>query len=216
MRHAHHYALRKEWWARFRLRSLSYGGQVALPPYDWLNSFSQDVGLTRHMLCRPPLKVLAWLVGLLCLSAAGADVAHACACDSISPAQGFARTQYVFIGKVLEAKGHTWTIDVDRVWKGADKLAARVRLLDVYKDMDCEFYFEPGRAYIFFAIVAKSSRYVFYQPEVCNWTNALRSKRVKIRSYPVAVESGEELQKGPYVAETFPVHVENSYVIIEM
>jgi len=39
--------------------------------------------------------------------------------------------------------------------------------------------------------------------------------RVKIRSYPVAVESGEELQKGPYVAETFPVHVEDSYVIIE-
>jgi hypothetical protein len=35
------------------------------------------------------------------------------------------------------------------------------------------------------------------------------------RSYPVAVESGEELQKGPYVAETFPVHVEDSYVIIE-
>jgi len=33
--------------------------------------------------------------------------------------------------------------------------------------------------------------------------------------YPVAVESGEELQKGPYVAETFPVHVEDSYVIIE-
>jgi hypothetical protein len=30
-----------------------------------------------------------------------------------------------------------------------------------------------------------------------------------------AIESGEELQKGPYVAETFPVHVEDSYVIIE-
>jgi 3-phenylpropionate/trans-cinnamate dioxygenase ferredoxin subunit len=40
-------------------------------------------------------------------------------------------------------------------------------------------------------------------------------KRVKIRSYPVAIESGEELQKGPYVAETFPVQVEDSYVIIE-
>ena len=40
-------------------------------------------------------------------------------------------------------------------------------------------------------------------------------KRVKVRSYPVAVESGEDLQKGPYVAETFPVHVEDSYVIIE-
>ena len=40
-------------------------------------------------------------------------------------------------------------------------------------------------------------------------------KRVKVRSYPVAIESGEDLQKGPYVAETFPVHVEDSYVIIE-
>src|SRR5215475_2176492 len=40
-------------------------------------------------------------------------------------------------------------------------------------------------------------------------------KRVKVRAYPVAVESGEELQKGPYVAETFPVHIEDSYVIVE-
>ena len=47
-------------------------------------------------------------------------------------------------------------------------------------------------------------------------------RRVKTRSYPVAIESGEEpakgledLEKGPYVAETFPVHVEDSYVIIE-
>ena len=52
-------------------------------------------------------------------------------------------------------------------------------------------------------------------------------KRVKIRSYPVAIESGEELtkdladgldglEKGPYVAETFAVHVEDSYVIVEV
>src|SRR5215475_3089315 len=40
--------------------------------------------------------------------------------------------------------------------------------------------------------------------------------RVKVRSYPVAVESGEALQKGPYMAETFPVHVEDSYVIVEV
>ena len=50
--------------------------------------------------------------------------------------------------------------------------------------------------------------------------------RFKIRSYPVAIESSEKvakemgegldgLEKGPYVAETFPVHVEDSYVIIE-
>src|SRR4030095_5952095 len=51
-------------------------------------------------------------------------------------------------------------------------------------------------------------------------------KRCKIRSEPVAIESGEvlaedlakgleDLEKGPYVAETFPVHIEDSYVIIE-
>ena len=40
-------------------------------------------------------------------------------------------------------------------------------------------------------------------------------QRVKVRSYPVAVESGETLTKGPYVAETFPVHIEDSYVIVE-
>jgi nitrite reductase/ring-hydroxylating ferredoxin subunit len=47
--------------------------------------------------------------------------------------------------------------------------------------------------------------------------------RVKVRSYPVAVARGEELakelekelEKGPYVAETFAVHVEDSYVIVE-
>ena len=40
-------------------------------------------------------------------------------------------------------------------------------------------------------------------------------KGTKVRSYPVAVEEGGELAKGPYVAETFPVTVEDSYVIVE-
>jgi hypothetical protein len=39
--------------------------------------------------------------------------------------------------------------------------------------------------------------------------------RVKIRTYPVVIEDGETLAKGPYVAETFPVHIEDSYVIVE-
>ena len=41
-------------------------------------------------------------------------------------------------------------------------------------------------------------------------------KNLKIRQFPVAVEPGGELVKGPYVAETFPVAVERRYVIIEM
>ncbi len=41
-------------------------------------------------------------------------------------------------------------------------------------------------------------------------------KTVRTRSYPVAVEPGEDLVKGPYVAETFPVSVDRNYVVLEM
>ena len=37
----------------------------------------------------------------------------------------------------------------------------------------------------------------------------------KVRAYPTAVEPGEALARGPYVAETFPVIVEESYVLVE-
>jgi nitrite reductase/ring-hydroxylating ferredoxin subunit len=41
-------------------------------------------------------------------------------------------------------------------------------------------------------------------------------ERLRVRSYPVAVEAGDTLSKGPYVAETFPVSVEERYVVVEM
>jgi nitrite reductase/ring-hydroxylating ferredoxin subunit len=40
--------------------------------------------------------------------------------------------------------------------------------------------------------------------------------RTRVRPYPVAVESGETLAKGPYVAETYPVTIEHDYVTIEL
>src|SRR3954452_21984213 len=127
----------------------------------------------------PPRRLaLACLMGSMSLAAVGTGSAHACPCDQISPVQGFERAQYVFTGKVVETIEHAWTVDVDRVWKGADKLAGRVRLLDVYSGIDCASYFEIERTYLFFAIVAKSTRYVYYQPQVCSWTSALQSKRV--------------------------------------
>lgn len=134
--------------------------------------------MTDHLTLRVPIWALACLVGSVGLSTFGAGTAHACPCDRTSPTQGFERAQYVFTGKVVETIQHTWTVDVDRVWKGAEKLAPRVRLLDVYAGIDCEFYFETERTYLFFAVVAKSSRFVYYQPQVCNWTSALHSKRV--------------------------------------
>jgi 3-phenylpropionate/trans-cinnamate dioxygenase ferredoxin subunit len=39
---------------------------------------------------------------------------------------------------------------------------------------------------------------------------------VKARQYNVAVEDGETLAKGPFVAETFKVTVEDSYVVLEV
>ena len=39
--------------------------------------------------------------------------------------------------------------------------------------------------------------------------------RVRVRQYPVAVKPGTELVEGPYVAESFPVRVENNYVVVE-
>jgi hypothetical protein len=120
-----------------------------------------------------------WLLGLVSLASVwlpGTTGAYACSCEAISPAVGFERAQYVFVGQVVKSGAHTWVVEVDRVWKG--KLTRYVRLMDVYAQMDCEFFFKQGERYLFFAILAKSSRDPFYHPQVCNWTSPLQSKRV--------------------------------------
>lgn len=40
--------------------------------------------------------------------------------------------------------------------------------------------------------------------------------RIQVKSYAVAVEHGQDLGEGPYVAETFPVSVEEDYVVVEV
>jgi nitrite reductase/ring-hydroxylating ferredoxin subunit len=40
-------------------------------------------------------------------------------------------------------------------------------------------------------------------------------QRIRARKYAVSVENGARLVEGPYVAETFPVRVENDYVVVE-
>jgi nitrite reductase/ring-hydroxylating ferredoxin subunit len=39
---------------------------------------------------------------------------------------------------------------------------------------------------------------------------------LKIRQFNIAVTPGEELVKGPYVAESFPVSVEENYVVVDL
>ena len=40
-------------------------------------------------------------------------------------------------------------------------------------------------------------------------------KRMRLMNYAVTVEPGARLVEGPYVAETFPVTVEDEYVVVE-
>ena len=40
-------------------------------------------------------------------------------------------------------------------------------------------------------------------------------QRLRTRRYAVSVEKGAQLVEGPYKAETFPVSVENDYVVLE-
>ena len=39
---------------------------------------------------------------------------------------------------------------------------------------------------------------------------------VKARTYPVEVVAGETLAKGPFVAETVPVSVEQNYIVVDL
>ena len=123
------------------------------------------------------MKRLMRLLGLGSCLILGGGAAQACSCDSISPSVGFDRAQYVFTGKIVSAERHIWLVEVDRVWKGKEKLARIVRLMDVYAAMECEFFFELGQRYLFFAILAKGGREVFYHPQVCSWIRPLQSTR---------------------------------------
>lgn len=40
-------------------------------------------------------------------------------------------------------------------------------------------------------------------------------KRLRLMNYAVTVEPGAKLVEGPYLAETFPVAVEDAYVVVE-
>jgi hypothetical protein len=145
------------------------------------------------------MKALIALFGLATFAILSVDAAQgACSCDAVSPSEGFDRAQYVFTGKVVKAEHHTWLIAAHRVWKGREKLAGTVKLMDIYAAMDCEVFFELGRSYIFFAIMAKGGRDVFYHPLACNWTSPLQSRRVVTkRNESLWIEDFIVRQHGP-------------------
>lgn len=40
--------------------------------------------------------------------------------------------------------------------------------------------------------------------------------RIQTRQYPVEIAAGTDLVKGPYIAETIPVAVEENYIVVEV
>jgi len=121
------------------------------------------------------LKLLALAICLLWPIGA----AQACSCKPDTPEASFGRAQYVFSGKVVKAEHHIWLLDVDRVWKGDDRLTRTVELMDVYAQMDCAFFFKLGERYVVFAVLGKGGRHIFFHPQACNWTRPLQSTRVQ-------------------------------------
>ena len=124
------------------------------------------------------MKSLSRLLAVAICWTWGTADAQVCSCAPSSPEEGFDRAQYVFTGKVVKAEHHVWLVDVERVWKGHEKLHRTIKLMDVYARMECEFSFELGQRYLFFAVLAKGSREDFYHPQACNWTRRLQSTRV--------------------------------------
>jgi 3-phenylpropionate/trans-cinnamate dioxygenase ferredoxin subunit len=41
-------------------------------------------------------------------------------------------------------------------------------------------------------------------------------QRIQVKNYPVEIEPGTNVVKGPYVAETIPVTVEEQYVVVQV
>jgi hypothetical protein len=124
------------------------------------------------------MKKLIWFPVLVFGWIWGARIAHACSCETITPEAGYDRAQYVFTGNIVSADHHEWLVEVDRVWKGHERLGRTIKLKDAYAATLCEFFFQQGQRYLFFAIVAKGGRDVFYHPQVCNWTSPLQSTQV--------------------------------------
>jgi hypothetical protein len=143
------------------------------------------------------MKTRIWLAVVAFCLIWEAGEARACSCEKGTPAAGYDRAQYVFTGKVLSADHHEWLIGVERVWKGREKLGLTVKLKDAYASTDCEFFFQEGQRYLFFAIVAKGGKYTFYHPQVCNWTSALQSTRVSAQGELLWIEDVLARQYGP-------------------
>ena len=128
---------------------------------------------------RSPIRMLLGFLVLTSVWIGAAGGARACYCEKISPAEGFERlTLCIYRQGRGNRDAHMDRPGGPGLEGKRETLTHRARLMDVYAKMDCESFFKEGERYLFFAIVAKGPRDIFYHPQVCNWTSPLHSKRV--------------------------------------
>jgi len=67
----------------------------------------------------------------------------------------------------------------------------------------------PGRA-----ALARSADGHSWEYDIRTGKSWCDPRRVEVRRFEVGVEPGTRLVEGPYVAETFPVSVEDAYLVV--
>ncbi|SRR6266542_1304118 len=118
------------------------------------------------------------IIILSCVVFAARQV-FACSCGAITPSAGFDRAQAVFTGAVVKASKSKWTISVQRVWKG--DVESLVTLHDAHAGTSCASRFMRGVSYLFLVNVEPVHDSVRFSPQVCNWTNRLKSDMLRLR-----------------------------------
>src|SRR5215472_3106289 len=67
----------------------------------------------------------------------------------------------------------------------------------------------------FFALSNRCPRH-HWEYDIRTGKSWVDPRTVRVRNFPVTVEPGARLVEGPYVAETFPVSVEDEYVVVDV
>ena len=122
------------------------------------------------------MRTVTRLILFIVLIFAGRQV-FGCVCGAVSPSEGFDRAQADFTGTVIKTSKSEWTVSVQRVWKG--DMESVVTVYDAHAGTSCASHFRRGVAYLFLVDVQSSQAAVRYSPQVCNWTNRLKSDKVR-------------------------------------
>lgn len=131
------------------------------------------------------MKVVGYLA-ILVLTATASSVL-ACQCNWGQLDKAFCRSQAVFTGKVIRSGKSTWTVEVDRVWKG--EVEKQIELFEANVGGCCSMRFKKGRSYLFLVNAENKDGKVRFRPQL--WTTALKTTKIILEDRVIKWEDGE-------------------------